>query len=44
MIVALTNAGGAVAVGIAFRTTVYERATVAAVVIAMQECIKGLDF
>ena len=43
MILALTNAGGAVAVGIAYRTTVYERATVAAVVIAMQECIKGLD-
>jgi len=43
MIVALTNAGGAVAVGIAFRTTVYERASVDAVVIAMQACIKGLD-
>ncbi len=43
MILALTNAGGAVAVGIAFRTTVYDRATVEAVVIAMQECIKGLD-
>ena len=44
MILALTNAGGAVAVGIAFRTTVYERETVAAVVVAMQECIKGLEF
>ena len=43
MILGLTNAGGAVAVGIAFRTTVYRRETVAAVVVAMQECIKGLE-
>ena len=43
MILALTNAGGALAVGIAFRTTVYDRETVAALVVAMQDCIKGLE-
>ena len=43
MILALTNAGGALAVGIAFRTTVYNRETVAALVVAMQDCIKGLE-
>ncbi|MEO8738712.1 MAG: hypothetical protein ABI537_03300 [Casimicrobiaceae bacterium] len=42
MILALTNAGGAVVVGIAFRTTVYQRETVAMVVVAMQECIRDL--